>query len=178
MSDTPFTSPFGAPTTPVYDRTAPFDPLAALRDIHLPDPVGWWPLAPGWWMLAGLVLVLAAIAAYFEWRRRQTLAYQAARALDAIARDRARYADARAVAAEASLLMRRILVTRAGRPQAAALTGAEWQRVLGDGKTGLPEEVRAFVAEAPYLPPGLPDADRVDRTRVVAGVRRWIRSNA
>ncbi len=20
-----------------------------LRDLHLPDAVGWWPLAPGWW---------------------------------------------------------------------------------------------------------------------------------
>lgn len=178
MTDTPISSPFGQPTAPVFDRDAPFDPMAALRDIHLPDPVGWWPPAPGWWMLAGLLVLLAAVAGVLEWRRRQTLAYQAARALDAIARDHKRYADARAVAAEATLLMRRVLVTRAGKPQAAALTGADWQRVLGDGKAGLPEEVRAFVAQAPYLPPGLPDADRVDRALVVKSVHRWLRNNA
>ncbi|MFG1358383.1 DUF4381 domain-containing protein [Xanthobacter pseudotagetidis] len=178
MTDTPFSSPFGQPTAPVFDRDAAFDPMSALRDIHLPDPVGWWPLAPGWWMLAGLMVVLAAIAALLEWRRRQTLAYQAARALDAIARDRDRFADARAVAAEAALLMRRVLVTREGRPQAAALTGPDWRRLLGEGKGAMPEQVHAFLADAPYLPPGLPDADSVDRALVVRSVRRWLRSNA
>lgn len=34
------------------------DPLAALRDIQTPDPVSWWPLAPGWWVLAALLLGL------------------------------------------------------------------------------------------------------------------------
>jgi len=32
------------------------DPLAQLRDIHLPDPILWWPLAPGWWVLIILCL--------------------------------------------------------------------------------------------------------------------------
>ena len=179
MTDTTFTSPLApAPPQPNFDPSAPFDPLAGLKDIHLPDPVGFWPLAPGWWALAGLVLLLAALAALLEWRRRQTLAYQAGQALKAIARDRERYADARSVAAQSALLMRRVLVSRKGGTDAAALSGGDWQRFLGQGKGGLPAEVVAFIAEAPYLPPGLPDADRVDRTLVVASVRRWIRGNA
>ena len=32
--------------------------LKDLRDIHLPDPVSIWPLAPGWWALMILVPVL------------------------------------------------------------------------------------------------------------------------
>jgi hypothetical protein len=32
----------------------PNDPLAQLRDIHLPTEVSWWPLAWGWWLLIGL----------------------------------------------------------------------------------------------------------------------------
>ena len=34
------------------------DPQAIpLRGLHLPDAVGWWPLAPGWWLLGALLAV-------------------------------------------------------------------------------------------------------------------------
>ncbi|MDG2091546.1 MAG: DUF4381 domain-containing protein [Gammaproteobacteria bacterium] len=33
------------------------DPLSLLADIHLPDPVSIWPLAPGWWLVIALILV-------------------------------------------------------------------------------------------------------------------------
>ena len=26
-----------------------------LRDLHLPEAIGWWPLAPGWWVVIALV---------------------------------------------------------------------------------------------------------------------------
>jgi hypothetical protein len=32
--------------------------LAQLADIHLPEPVSFWPPAPGWWVLAILLLLL------------------------------------------------------------------------------------------------------------------------
>ena len=175
MTTNRFTVP---PASPAFDPDAPYDPLATLRDIHLPAPVGLGPPAPGWWMLLGLLAALALVAAGIEWRRRQTLAYQAAKALREIDRDTARHGDARAVAAAAALLMRRVLVTRAGRPDAAALAGADWHQALGAGMAGVRDDVVAFIAEAPYLPPGLPDADRIARAEVVAGVRRWIRGNA
>ncbi|MGA1741840.1 MAG: DUF4381 domain-containing protein [Pseudohongiellaceae bacterium] len=35
------------------------DPLSQLADIHLPDPVSIWPLAPGWWFV--IILILAGL---------------------------------------------------------------------------------------------------------------------
>ena len=47
----------------------PQDPLSKLRDIHLPDPVGWWPPAPGWWLLA--ILLLGSLGYWLRWLRKQ-----------------------------------------------------------------------------------------------------------
>lgn len=48
------------------------DPLADLRDIHLPDAISWWPLAPGWWILLALLLiVIGALFYYLRWRNIQ-----------------------------------------------------------------------------------------------------------
>ena len=41
------------------------NPLDQLRDIHLPEPISWWPLAPGWWLLIIIALALMVWATRF-----------------------------------------------------------------------------------------------------------------
>lgn len=43
----------------------PQDPLAQLRDIHLPPAITWWPPAPGWWILT--IVLLAALVFGLRW---------------------------------------------------------------------------------------------------------------
>lgn len=39
----------------------PTDPLAQLRDIHLPEAISWWPLAFGWWVIVIIFLLTMAL---------------------------------------------------------------------------------------------------------------------
>ena len=52
------------------------DPLAQLRDIHLPDPISGWPPGPGWWLLALLLLTVLAVLGTWLWRRRRENAWR------------------------------------------------------------------------------------------------------
>lgn len=45
------------------------DPLSDLRDIHLPDPGGFWPPAPGWWVLLAVGLIVIAGSILILYRR-------------------------------------------------------------------------------------------------------------
>jgi hypothetical protein len=45
------------------------DPLAELRDIHLPVAVSWWPPAVGWWLLLLLIVLLVVVVIWWKHRR-------------------------------------------------------------------------------------------------------------
>lgn len=44
------------------------DPLAALRPLHVPAPISWWPPAPGWWLTLLIILFVLAVI-YRYWLR-------------------------------------------------------------------------------------------------------------
>jgi hypothetical protein len=52
------------------------NPLDQLRDIHLPDPVSWWPMAPGWWFLILACGLLSAALCRFIYRRYKARLYR------------------------------------------------------------------------------------------------------
>jgi hypothetical protein len=43
----------------------PTDPLAQLRDIHLPETISWWPLAIGWWVVVAICLLCISLGAIY-----------------------------------------------------------------------------------------------------------------
>ena len=114
------------------------DPLALpLREIHLPESVGWWPPAPGWWLLTVLLALGFAAVCYARllYRRRQYSAVNMARR--ELAEIRSRYAadqDAVRCARAISGLLRRLSISVFPPAQSAGLTGAEWLAFLRSGR--------------------------------------------
>ena len=112
------------------------DPLAELRGYHPPDPVSWWPPAPGWWLLALLILGLltwVTVCAVGAWRRRRLARAAPRAALDELAALRAalaRNGDAAAFARGLSRLLRRFALARYPRRAVAGLSGEDWLAFL------------------------------------------------
>lgn len=150
------------------------DPLAALRPLHLPEPVGWWPPAPLWWLLAVLLLAATALALRALWRhyRRNRYRRAALRALEAAWQESERGGAARLFAARASALLRRAALARYGHARVAALTGRAWLEFL-DGSArmqGFAEGPGAALAVAAYDPSAHCDAVALARL-----CRAWLR---
>ena len=40
--------------------------LQQLRDIHVPDPIGFWPLAPAWWVMLTAFFLILLLALYLR----------------------------------------------------------------------------------------------------------------
>lgn len=102
-------------------------PLDQLADIHLPDPVGWWPLAPGWWLLLALAIVAAII--YLLARRRAAMNRyrKLARAeLDNIYSAYQADQDAAMFLQNISVLLRRTALTAYPQTFNASIKGQAW----------------------------------------------------
>jgi hypothetical protein len=133
------TDPTTVPAAPALASPAGPDPLAGLRDWHLPDPVSWWPPAPGWWLLGALGLLALSLAVHAALARRRASA-PARAALAELARLRAElraHGDRRRFVAGLSELLRRLALVRYPRDRVAGLCGAEWLAFLDSaGGTG------------------------------------------
>ncbi len=147
-----------------------------LKDIHLPEPVSWWPPAAGWWLLATAALLLGLVAWKLATVLRRHLARRRLRrqALDELRRIR-RELEARGDAARAleslSVLLRRVAVTvfpDRGVPGRAGPAWVDW--LARTGPEGLDRALLAALAEAPYRPA----PDTAPRP-VLDAAGRWIR---
>ncbi len=104
-------------------------PELPLRDIHLPEAIGWWPPAPGWWIVA--VLIISALFALAWWIRRilrPTAVKSANKLLQQIAEDSSMNDFDKLQ--QISALLRRVAISLAPREQTAHLHGRKWLQYL------------------------------------------------
>jgi len=157
--------------------------LEQLADIHLPEAVGFWPLAPGWWLLGLLLLAglyLGGRALLANWRRRRYCA-EALAVLESI---REEFAAAGAAALEAATLryvnacnalLRRVALAHfPGAP--ASLGGDQWIAFLrGNGDCRKLDEPLAEALRRGRFQRTIA-VDAVDAEALHGFCEQWIRS--
>jgi uncharacterized membrane-anchored protein YhcB (DUF1043 family) len=108
------------------------DPLAQLRDIHLPDPISIWPPAIGWWLLLVIIMLLAvavgwAIKRHLANRKRQLMINNE---LDNVLANYKLQGDFQTYLQALSELLKRAAISLREDKQVAAYSGKEWQQYI------------------------------------------------
>ncbi len=134
------------------------EPALNLRDIHLPDPISWWPLAPGWWLL--IITAFITVAIIFLSRkiyRSKQLKRDIHAELDLIKQQFQQTQNRSQLAKALSILLRRASISFYPAKDIAGLTGESWLAYL-DNTNANPIKDKKFQSEtgqallsAPYL---------------------------
>lgn len=150
------------------------DPLAQLRDIHLAEPISWWPPAPGWWLAAGVALAVAVGLVSFLRRRALANRYRkvALNTLSLLAGHDMKPVPI--VLDEISAILRRVAIQSYGRQRVAPLAGDAWLAFLD--QTGNTSEFSGGAARILGLERYRP-AVEADIEQVLLIVKKWIREH-
>lgn len=148
--------------------------LEALHDIHLPAPLGWWPLASGWYALALGVMLLLVVLACIVYRRHRKGRYKR-QALQLLSNYETQYqqgGQSQIAAARVSELARRVALVYYPRVDVAGLQGQAWIAFLKQSSKGLDFDA---LSEQLLILPYQANAGRLELTPLFACVRAWIK---
>ena len=111
------------------------NPLSELRDIHLPDPISFWPLAPGWYILFVLCVCTLAALSFFciRYYRQKCHRRAALKQLQHIITQYQQSLSAHDTITALSHLLRQVALTRFPRQDVASLHGNAWLNFLDKG---------------------------------------------
>jgi hypothetical protein len=147
--------------TPSQNLMPQFDPQK-LADIKLPEPVSYWPPAPGWWLLLGTIIILLIITPLLiraykkrpvsDARIKKQLKTMAQREFERIKNDYKEHQLAHKALQQLSILLRRYALSIYPRQEVAALTDQQWLHLLDNitGDKQFSEQYAELLIQAPY----------------------------
>lgn len=153
-----------------------------LRDIHLPEPISWWPPAPGWWL--ALALILLIIAAVFIGRKiyqSRQLRRDISAELERIKQQFQQTKNKAQLARSLSVLLRRANISYYPGSNIAGLTGEHWLNHLDrtNSKRSTDVSFHSTTGEVLLNAPYLPDNTELDfdALTLIALCESWLMSN-
>lgn len=157
------------------------DPLAQLRDIHLPDPVSPWPPAPGWWILAcliliGLVVLICYAVAYYKKNRYRRLARKQ---LIQLYQDYQKEQDIIKYSLNINKLLKQVSVIYYKKTDVSRLSDSAWLTFLdSSGNTDeFSQGAGQVLATLPYAGPEAGSIDQADAHALYRCCAQWIRKH-
>ena len=115
------------------------DPLQDLRDVHMPDPISWWPPAFGWWMIMGLLIIGGSLIIWVWAYRQRTRPRRLALAqLKDVKQQYAAHVDDHWAITQLSHLVRRVALAAFPRSHVAGLSGQDLATIFGYNRSHEP----------------------------------------
>ncbi len=148
------------------------DPLQELRDVHLPDPISWWPPAFGWWMIVVALFVVVCLVLWARAYRQRTRPRRLALAqLQEVKQQFAAHSDEQQTITLLSGLLRRVAIAVFPRSHVAGLSGQSWLQFLDQTghTTQFSDGPGQCLLSGPYQPHG--PASAAD---LIPLIERWI----
>ena len=147
------------------------DPLAALRDVHLPPSISWWPPAPGWWIIFFIILGLLALLIWYIvlTRKKRHVSRQANVALEQIEYRFLSNENTEEAFRELSILTRRVVLALCDDSRVAGLRGKNWVSFLNHIAASHLKNLEMLIV-CPYL-----KQVEADPLLLVDDLRKWMK---
>jgi hypothetical protein len=152
---------------------AKVDALAQLKDIHLPESISWWPLAPGWYVVMLLmVFLIVGLAFWVHQRHLNALAKNQALELLKVYQDQyEKDRNAQLLSARISELLKRVALVYYSRADVASLHGESWVEFLTKTSKDIDfKPVKSMLLDSPFK-----TNETVSLNPLINRARLWIK---
>jgi len=146
-----------------------------LRDIHLPDPVSWWPPAMGWWFLLLFSLLLIwVLVVFIKYLRKPVLKKSAKAKIDEVINAYDKHRDKQLFIQQLSVGLRRIGISYLPRNESAGIAGKDWYEKINQlvNNNKLSDEIINLLSQGPYQLQ--PELDEELIKRVIQRTQLWV----
>lgn len=141
-----------------------------LRDMQVPEAIGWWPLAPGWWLLLVLCVALLGVLFLYLRRKLQDPRRAALQELKKIEQQFASHQDKQQLLMDCNTLLKRLALTLYPRSDVASLSGQQWLTFLKESNSRVDAKKLEVLVYGPYQP-----AVDLSSDDLVQSCRGWIK---